>query len=274
MLLIANLLVLSVACGQINGLSSRKVMQSLVKCSFARATIKYFGLIERPAELPPCSLSKLLCRGQYPTPVRQAPIQRPPTPASPKSRRAPTLRPSSLGGARLPFRKDLVGLPPPNPSLFTAMPEVVEEPPAGVHYLQETPSLRAARSSAGAVASINSCLRSLGVRYVLEGAVQRDQSRVRSTPSSSTPKTGAHLWADRFDEDLADLFKLQDDAYARFSIPSEMFAVRWPRASAPTGRSAMSGFSVPTTCRFEIDPKCERFFAFCLGYTKAPLQTV
>jgi hypothetical protein len=49
-----------------------------------------------------------------------------------------------------------------------------------VHYLQETPSLRAARSSAGAVASINSCLRSLGVRYVLEGAVQRDQSRVRS----------------------------------------------------------------------------------------------
>jgi hypothetical protein len=60
MLLIANLLVLSVACGQINGLSSRKVTQSLIKCSFARATIKYFGLIERPAELPPCSLSKLL----------------------------------------------------------------------------------------------------------------------------------------------------------------------------------------------------------------------
>jgi hypothetical protein len=78
MLLIANLLVLSVACGQINGLSSRKVTRSLIKCSFARATIKYFGLIERPAELPPCSLSKLLYRGQCPTPVRQAPIHRPP----------------------------------------------------------------------------------------------------------------------------------------------------------------------------------------------------
>ena len=123
MLLIANLQVLSVAYGQINGLSSRKVTQSLIKCSFARATIKYFGLIERHAELPPCSLSKLLYRGQCPTPVRQARFIDRPTPASPKSRRARTLRPSRLGGARLPFRK-IVSLPPPNPSLFTAMPEV------------------------------------------------------------------------------------------------------------------------------------------------------
>ena len=30
----------------------------------------------------------------------------------------------------------------------------------------------------------------------------------------------------------------------------------------------MTGFSVPTTCRFEIDPECERFFAFCLGLTQ------
>jgi hypothetical protein len=61
MLPIANLLVLSVACGQINGLSSRKVTQSLGKCSFARATIKYFGLIERP-----CSPSTLLYGGPMP----------------------------------------------------------------------------------------------------------------------------------------------------------------------------------------------------------------
>ncbi len=38
-----------------------------------------------------------------------------------------------------------------------------------------------------------------------------------STPSSSTQKSGAHLWADRFDEDIADLFKLQDEVVARLA---------------------------------------------------------
>ena len=38
-----------------------------------------------------------------------------------------------------------------------------------------------------------------------------------STPSSSTPKSGAHLWADRFEEDVADLFKLQDQVVARLA---------------------------------------------------------
>jgi hypothetical protein len=51
---------------------------------------------------------------------------------------------------------------------------------------------------------------------VLEGAVQRDQSRVRVNAQFVDAETGAHLWADHFDEDLADLFKLQDDVYARF----------------------------------------------------------
>ena len=40
----------------------------------------------------------------------------------------------------------------------------------------------------------------LGVRYVLEGSVQRDQTECASTRSSSTPRRGAHLWAERFDK--------------------------------------------------------------------------
>ena len=57
----------------------------------------------------------------------------------------------------------------------------------------------------------------LGVRYVLEGSVQRDQNRVRVNAQLIDGETGAHLWADRFEEDITDLFKLQDQVVARLA---------------------------------------------------------
>jgi len=57
----------------------------------------------------------------------------------------------------------------------------------------------------------------LGVRYVLEGSVQRDQNRVRINAQLIDAQSGAHLWADRFEEDIADLFKLQDQVVARLA---------------------------------------------------------
>lgn len=57
----------------------------------------------------------------------------------------------------------------------------------------------------------------LGVRYVLEGSVQRDQNRVRVNAQLIDATTGAHVWADRFEEDVADLFKLQDEVVARLA---------------------------------------------------------
>ena len=57
----------------------------------------------------------------------------------------------------------------------------------------------------------------LGVRYVLEGSVQRDQNRVRVNAQLIDGDTGAHLWADRFEEHIADLFKLQDQVVARLA---------------------------------------------------------
>jgi TolB-like protein len=45
----------------------------------------------------------------------------------------------------------------------------------------------------------------LGVRYVLEGSVQRDQNRVRINAQLVDVDSGAHLWAQRFEEDVADL---------------------------------------------------------------------
>ena len=57
----------------------------------------------------------------------------------------------------------------------------------------------------------------LGVRYVLEGSVQRDANRVRVNAQLIDAEFGAHLWADRFDEDVVDLFKLQDEVVARLA---------------------------------------------------------
>jgi adenylate cyclase len=57
----------------------------------------------------------------------------------------------------------------------------------------------------------------LGVRYVLEGSVQRDQNRVRVNAQLIDADSGALLWADRFEEDVADLFKLQDEVVVRLA---------------------------------------------------------
>jgi TolB-like protein len=52
--------------------------------------------------------------------------------------------------------------------------------------------------------------RELGVRYVLEGSVRKSGNRVRITGQLIDAATGAHLWADRFDGSLEDIFDLQD----------------------------------------------------------------
>jgi adenylate cyclase len=57
----------------------------------------------------------------------------------------------------------------------------------------------------------------LGVRYVLEGSVLRDQNRVRVNAQLIDTESGAHLWAERFEEDMADLFKLQDQIVVRLA---------------------------------------------------------
>ena len=53
--------------------------------------------------------------------------------------------------------------------------------------------------------------RDLGVRYVLEGSVRKAGNRVRVTGQLIDTANGAHIWADRFDRDLTDIFAVQDD---------------------------------------------------------------
>jgi adenylate cyclase len=57
--------------------------------------------------------------------------------------------------------------------------------------------------------------RDLGVRYVLEGSVRRSGTQVRVNAQLIDAETGAHLWADRFDRDISDLFALQDEVTSR-----------------------------------------------------------
>ena len=90
----------------------------------------------------------------------------------------------------------------------------------------------------------------LGVRYVLEGSVQRDQNRVRVNAQLIDAESGAHLWADRFEEDVADLFKLQDEVVARLadSLGFELIkaeAAKGARSTSPDANDlVMRGFGL------------------------------
>jgi len=57
--------------------------------------------------------------------------------------------------------------------------------------------------------------RDLGVRSVLEGSIRRSGNRVRITAQLVDAATGGHLWAERYDRDLTDLFAVQDDVTRR-----------------------------------------------------------
>jgi TolB-like protein/class 3 adenylate cyclase len=59
--------------------------------------------------------------------------------------------------------------------------------------------------------------RELNVRYVLEGSVQRGGNRMRVNVQLIDAEAGSHLWAERFDKPLADLFDMQDEIVARLA---------------------------------------------------------
>jgi adenylate cyclase len=66
----------------------------------------------------------------------------------------------------------------------------------------------------GQAVDIKQVGRELGVRYVLEGSVRKGGNRVRITGQLIEAETGTHLWADRFDGSLQDVFELQDQVAA------------------------------------------------------------
>jgi adenylate cyclase len=67
----------------------------------------------------------------------------------------------------------------------------------------------------GKTVDIRVVARELGVRSVLEGSIRRAGNRVRITAQLIDAETGGHLWADRFDRELSDVFAVQDEVTRR-----------------------------------------------------------
>jgi adenylate cyclase len=63
----------------------------------------------------------------------------------------------------------------------------------------------------GKAVDVNEVGRRLGVRYVLEGSIRKAGNRVRISGQLIDAATGAHLWAERYDRDLTDIFEMQDE---------------------------------------------------------------
>jgi adenylate cyclase len=66
----------------------------------------------------------------------------------------------------------------------------------------------------GQAVDVKQVARELGVRYVLEGSVRKGGNRIRITGQLIDAVTGAHLWAERYDRDLSNIFALQDEIAA------------------------------------------------------------
>jgi len=63
----------------------------------------------------------------------------------------------------------------------------------------------------GKAVDVKRAARELGVRYVLEGSVRKGGNRVRITAQLIDAATGNHIWADRYDGEMSDIFALQDE---------------------------------------------------------------
>src|SRR6516225_3208199 len=83
--------------------------------------------------------------------------------------------------------------------------------------------------------------RELNIRYVLEGSVQRSGNRLRVNVQLVDAETGNHLWAERFDKLVADLFDMQDEIVSRLanSLNAELIAAEARRAERSLHPDAM-----------------------------------
>jgi TolB-like protein/class 3 adenylate cyclase/Tfp pilus assembly protein PilF len=121
----------------------------------------------------------------------------------------------------------------------------------------------------------------LNVRYVLEGSVQRGGNRLRVNVQLVEAETGAHLWAERFDKPVADLFDMQDEIVARLAnqLQAELIGAEARRAAqAPNpdsmdfcfqGRATLNRGNSP-----EILAKAREFFERALELDRGNVEAL
>ena len=91
----------------------------------------------------------------------------------------------------------------------------------------------------------------LGVRYILEGSVRKAAGRVRVTGQLIDVTLGNHLWADRYDRELTDVFELQDEITNRVigSVGPQILVAEAARVRASLRRASTHGISSSRRCR-------------------------
>lgn len=120
----------------------------------------------------------------------------------------------------------------------------------------------------GKAVDIKQVGRELGVRYVLEGSVRKAVNKIRITGQLIDSETGTHLWADRFDGVLEDVFQLQDDittsvvgAIAPKLDQAEMErAKRKPVENLDAYDSYLRGMAIVGTITEEAQDEARRLF--------------
>jgi len=92
--------------------------------------------------------------------------------------------------------------------------------------------------------------RELGVRYALEGSVQRGGNRMRLNVQLIDAESGHHLWAERFEKPVADLFDMQDEIVARLAgqLGAELVAAEARRAERATDLNSMDFYFQGMAC--------------------------
>jgi TolB-like protein len=92
--------------------------------------------------------------------------------------------------------------------------------------------------------------RELNVRYVLEGSVQRSGTRLRVNVQLIGSETGNHLWAERFDKPIADLFGMQDEIVSRLAntLNAQLIVVEARRAERTPHPNAVDLYFQGAAC--------------------------
>jgi adenylate cyclase len=121
----------------------------------------------------------------------------------------------------------------------------------------------------------------LGVRYVLEGSVRKAGNRIRVTAQLVEAATGNHVWAERYDRDLADIFAVQDEITERVvaAIEPELNAAEHVRSQSkpPDSLDAWECVIRALSCigqgtrdeNAEAEALCRRAIAIAPGYGRA-----
>jgi len=123
--------------------------------------------------------------------------------------------------------------------------------------------------------------RELGVRYVLEGSVRKAGNRIRVTAQLVEAATGNHVWAERYDRDLADIFAVQDEITERVvaAIEPELYAAEQVRSQSkpPDSLDAWECVIRALAClgqgtrdeNTKAEALCRRAIAIAPGYGRA-----